>query len=131
MYKVKKDLSVVLVHDIPMLSSPSGLFVEPATGDLWISLYPVLYQAVYHWGDPTAVCASQILRVRMQVPSPFLFFCINSIQKDSSWVITEPYASDGASISASHAVLFHEERLLIGSLYGKAILCDTNKDQIT
>ncbi|KIH46607.1 Arylesterase [Ancylostoma duodenale] len=48
-----------------------------------------------------------------------------------SWVITEPYANDGATISASNAVIYDKDHLLIGSLFGRLLHCDVLNPSIT
>ncbi|CAI4222513.1 unnamed protein product [Auanema sp. JU1783] len=120
MYSLDKDLSLTYRTEIALLSSPSGLYVESSSGDLWASLHPVLHQ---YWTynramEEKKVSPSQVLRVR--------------IQKDQlSWVITEPYSNDGATLSASSSVVFSANRLLIGGQDARLLICDVINPQIT
>ncbi|KAL3997732.1 Arylesterase family protein [Acanthocheilonema viteae] len=119
-YHLRQDMSVIFATEISLLSSPNKLFIEADTGNIWVALHPVLYKAHQHIQDPVNKdqrSPSQILRIRLQ-------------ENDSSWVITEPYANDGATISGSSAVLFHKNFLLIGSLFGRALHCDIDTSQI-
>uniref|UniRef100_A0A0M3IF36 Acyl-CoA thioesterase n=1 Tax=Ascaris lumbricoides TaxID=6252 RepID=A0A0M3IF36_ASCLU len=47
-----------------------------------------------------------------------------------SWVITEPYANDGATIWGSSAVVFRQSQMLIGSLFGRLLHCDIDNPQL-
>ncbi|KAK6042959.1 Arylesterase [Cooperia oncophora] len=67
--------------------------------DIWIALHPVLHQVflvTLNPSDERIRSPSQVLRVRMQ-------------EDGVSWVITEPYANDGATISASNAVVYEKD----------------------
>ncbi|CAI5437599.1 unnamed protein product [Caenorhabditis angaria] len=66
----------------------------------------------------TAEERRQILRIRMQ-------------EDGVSWVITEPYANDGATISSSHSLAYFGEQLLIGTTFGRLLHCDVLNPQIT
>ncbi|VDN03118.1 unnamed protein product [Thelazia callipaeda] len=119
-YNLRQDMSLLFETEISLLSSPNKLFVEEATGDIWIALHPVLYKAHEHIQDPANMnlkSPSQILRIRLQ-------------DDGKSWVITEPYANDGATIWGSSAVLFHKNIMLIGSFFGRTLHCDIDSSQI-
>uniref|UniRef100_A0A8R1U6Z6 Paraoxonase n=1 Tax=Pristionchus pacificus TaxID=54126 RepID=A0A8R1U6Z6_PRIPA len=116
LYSVKRDLSIDHKLDISLLSSPGGLYVEQKSGDIFASFHPVLNSLIFHWlgtNEERKASPSQVLRIRMQ-------------NDDVSWVVTEPYANDGATISASNAVAYVNDQLLIGSLFGKCLLCDVD-----
>ncbi|GMT28185.1 hypothetical protein PFISCL1PPCAC_19482, partial [Pristionchus fissidentatus] len=118
-YSLKKDLSLNHSLDISLLSSPAGIYVEPKSGDIFAAFHPILNSLVFHWmgvKEERVVSPSQVLRVRIQ-------------EDGVSWVVTEPYANDGATISASNDVLYVNEQLLIGSLFGKCLLCDVDYPQ--
>lgn len=120
-YKLEKDLSVTFRTQISLLSSPAGMHVDEESGDLWVSLHPVLYQmflVTLYPGDERVRSPSQVLRVRIQ-------------EDGVSWVITEPYANDGATISASNAVVYDKEHLVIGSMFGRLLHCDVLNPSIT
>ncbi|GMT00428.1 hypothetical protein PENTCL1PPCAC_22602 [Pristionchus entomophagus] len=119
-YSVKRDLSIEHKLDMSLLSSPAGIYVEPKSGDIFASFHPVLNSLIFHWlgeGDKRRGSPSQILRIRMQ-------------NDDVSWVVTEPYANDGATISASNDVIYVNDQLLIGSLFGRCLLCDVDYPQL-
>lgn len=52
-------------------------------------------------------------------------------EEGNSWVTTEPYANDGATISASSSVVFTDEQMLIGSSFGRLLHCDLTHSYIT
>ncbi|VDO44916.1 unnamed protein product [Brugia timori] len=113
-------MSVVFATEISLLSSPNKIFIETKNGNIWVALHPILYKAHKHMQNPINTderSPSQILRIRLQ-------------DNDKSWVITEPYANDGATICGSSAVLFHQNSLLIGSLFGRTLHCDIDTSQI-
>ncbi|MCP9264389.1 Mechanosensory abnormality protein 6 [Dirofilaria immitis] len=119
-YHLRQDMSVIFVTEISLLSSPNKLFIESNTGNIWVALHPVLYKTYKHMQNPINIdqrSPSQILRIRLQ-------------ENDTSWVITEPYANDGATISGSSAVLFYKNSLLIGSLFNRMLHCDIDTSQI-
>uniref|UniRef100_A0A915PG69 Paraoxonase n=1 Tax=Setaria digitata TaxID=48799 RepID=A0A915PG69_9BILA len=119
-YHLRQDMSVTFETEIPLLSSPNKLFIEASTGNIWTALHPVLYKAHKHIQDPVNMdhrSPSQILRIRLQ-------------EDGKSWVITEPYANDGATIWGSSVVIFYKNTLLIGSLFGRTLHCDIDSSQI-
>ncbi|CAI5437598.1 unnamed protein product [Caenorhabditis angaria] len=120
-YKVGKDLTLQLKTEISTLSSVVGIHIDKKSGDLWVACHPVLFQTILHYYNPhekNIRSPSQILRIRMQ-------------EDGVSWVITEPYANDGATISSSHSLAYFEEQLLIGTTFGRLLHCDVLNPQIT
>ncbi|CAJ0594087.1 unnamed protein product [Cylicocyclus nassatus] len=120
-YKLEKDYSLTSQTQITLLSSPASIHIDEKTGDIWIALHPVLHQAfmvALYPSDQNVRSSSQVLRVRIQ-------------EDGISWVITEPYANDGATISASNAVVYKDDHLLIGSLFGRLLHCDVLNPSIT
>ncbi|KHN78890.1 Mechanosensory abnormality protein 6 [Toxocara canis] len=119
-YKVRKDMSAEKQIDIHLLSSPNKIYVEHETGDVWSALHPVVFKAYAHIQNPTAVecrSPSQVLRIRIQ-------------EDRASWIITEPYANDGATIWGSSAVVFRQSQMLVGSLFGRLLHCDIDSPQL-
>ncbi|ETN76520.1 hypothetical protein NECAME_03452 [Necator americanus] len=120
-YALEKDYSITFRTQISLLSSPAGMHIEDETGDIWVALHPVLHQVflvTMYPGDEKVRSSSQVLRVRMQ-------------EDGVSWVITEPYANDGATISASNAVIYDKDHLLVGSMFGRLLHCDVLNPSIT
>ncbi|VDK28299.1 unnamed protein product, partial [Gongylonema pulchrum] len=119
-YHLHKDMSISHDAEISLLSSPNKLFIEEATGDIWAALHPVLYKAHKHIQNPLDLqqrSPSQVLRIRLQPDG-------------QSWVITEPFANDGATVWGSSSVVFHNGALLIGSLFGRLLHCDVDNPHI-
>ncbi|CAB3408942.1 unnamed protein product [Caenorhabditis bovis] len=120
-YDVGKDISLNPKTDISILTSPMGIHVDKKSGDIWVSCHPVAFQAFLHYQHPDEEnmrSPSQVLRIRMQ-------------EDGVSWVITEPYANDGATVSASKSIAYYEEQLLIGGAFGRLLHCDVLNPQIT
>ncbi|KAJ1356996.1 hypothetical protein KIN20_015008 [Parelaphostrongylus tenuis] len=120
-YKLGKDFSLSFQTQIALLSSPAGIDIDEENGDLWVALHPVLHQLfllTLNPGDEQIRSPSQVLRVRIQ-------------EDGVSWVITEPYANDGATISGSNDVVYDKEHMLIGSMFGRLLDCDVLNPSIT
>lgn len=120
-YKLQKDFSLIFRTQISLLSSPAGMSIEEESGDIWVALHPVLHQAfllTLNPGNEQIRSPSQVLRVRIQ-------------EDGVSWVITEPYTNDGATISGSNDVVYDKEHMLIGSMFGRLLHCDVLNPSIT
>uniref|UniRef100_A0A8R1DMP1 Arylesterase n=1 Tax=Caenorhabditis japonica TaxID=281687 RepID=A0A8R1DMP1_CAEJA len=120
-YKVNKDMSLESLYEMMLLTSPIGMFVESKSGDVWIAAHPVLSESAYHYTYPDqkrVSSSSQVLRIRFQ-------------EDGKTWVTTEPYANDGATISASSSIVFHDDQMLIGSSFGRLLHCDLTNSHIT
>ncbi|CAJ0570276.1 unnamed protein product, partial [Mesorhabditis spiculigera] len=120
-YSISPSLALTQKTEISLLSSPMGIQIDEQSGDIWTALLPVVHDAFFHLSDPGEArikAASQVLRIRMQ-------------EDGISWVITEPYANDGATISGSVSVIYFQEQMLIGSLFGRLLHCDVVNPLIT
>ncbi|CAJ0960593.1 unnamed protein product, partial [Mesorhabditis belari] len=120
-YQLTPSLALKQQTEISLLSSPMGIYVEETSGDIWTALLPIVHTTFYHLTDPAESrirAPSQVLRVRLQ-------------EDGISWIVTEPYANDGATLSASASVLFAKDQLLIGSLFGRLLHCDVINPMIT
>ncbi|XP_071802974.1 serum paraoxonase/arylesterase 2-like [Asterias amurensis] len=111
-YERQSDNSLNAVQVIDLGTGPDNIYVDPATGDLWIGCHPIAYQAQNHFKDFTQVSTSQVLRVRLSSQSvPF------------SVDVTEAYVDDGKQISGSTIAIFYNNQLLIGSVCHKLAHC--------
>ncbi|CAO4362172.1 unnamed protein product [Caenorhabditis nigoni] len=120
-YKVAKDMTLDSMYEMMLLTSPIGLFVESKSGDVWIAAHPVLHESAWHYSNPerkNVHSSSQVLRIRIQ-------------EEGNSWVTTEPYANDGATISASSAIVYTDDQMIIGSSFGRLLHCDLTNSHIT
>uniref|UniRef100_A0A0N5AKU0 Arylesterase n=1 Tax=Syphacia muris TaxID=451379 RepID=A0A0N5AKU0_9BILA len=118
-YHFKKDMTISHQVDVNLLTSPINIFVD-TDDDLWISAQPVNYKALQHLSypiDPEYRSPSQVLRVKFQ-------------KDHKSWIITEPYANDGATLWGSSSVIFVKDQLLIGSLFGRLLHCNVDYPQL-
>uniref|UniRef100_A0A914WIH7 Paraoxonase n=1 Tax=Plectus sambesii TaxID=2011161 RepID=A0A914WIH7_9BILA len=111
-YKLAKDMSIEKHTEVSLLTSPDNMFIDPNNGDIWVGCHPVGHEVMKHVADPKNIrSSSQVLKVRMQ-------------EGHKSWVITEPYANDGATISGSTVAVYYEQQMLIGTIYHKLLQCD-------
>ncbi|VDK42326.1 unnamed protein product [Anisakis simplex] len=117
---LNEDMSAKQQIDIQLLSSPNKVYVQHDTGDVWVALHPVLFKAYAHIQNPTSNenrSPSQVLRIRIQ-------------DDRLSWIITEPYANDGATIWGSSSVVLRQSQMLVGSLFGRLLHCDLDTVQL-
>jgi hypothetical protein len=45
------------------------------------------------------------------------------LQKDGEYTLSEPYADDGRRLAASTVAVYHNNQLLIGTVFDKLMIC--------
>ncbi|XP_070822482.1 serum paraoxonase/arylesterase 2-like [Chaetodon trifascialis] len=104
----KKDNALVPVKSVAVGSLPDNIEVDAETGDLWIGCHPNGWKLfMYDQNDPPG---SEIIRIQ-------------NIHSDQP-VVTQVYADDGHVIIGSSVAATFGGKLLIGTVFHKALCCD-------
>ncbi|XP_028983846.1 serum paraoxonase/arylesterase 2-like isoform X2 [Betta splendens] len=104
----KEDNSLVRIKVVPVGSVCDNVEVEPESGDLWLGCHPNAWKALnFDANDPPG---SEVIRIQ-------------NIHSDEP-VVTQVYADDGKVIMGSSVATTYGGKLLIGSVFHKALVCD-------
>ncbi|XP_061919130.1 serum paraoxonase/arylesterase 2-like isoform X2 [Entelurus aequoreus] len=104
----KDDNALVSVKSILLGSLCDNIEVDPKTGDLWIGCLPNAWK-VFHF-DPKDPPGSEVVRIQ-------------NIHSDDP-LVTQVYADDGHVIMSSSVATIYGSKLLIGSVFHKALCCE-------
>ncbi|XP_036928721.1 serum paraoxonase/arylesterase 2-like [Acanthopagrus latus] len=104
----KEDNGLVSVKSVPVGSLCDNVEVDPETGDLWLGCHPNAWKAFMQ--DPNDPPGSEVIRIQ-------------NIHSDEP-AVTQVYADDGQVISGSSVATTYEGKLLIGTVFHKALCCD-------
>ncbi|KAM3873663.1 serum paraoxonase/arylesterase 2-like [Diretmus argenteus] len=104
----KPDHGLVSVKSVAVGSVCDNVEVDPETGDLWLGCHPNAWKALMHsLEDPPGSEVIQIQNIHSEQP-----------------VVTQVYADNGSVIMASSVAARYGGKLLIGTVYHKALCCD-------
>ncbi|KAM9353834.1 serum paraoxonase/arylesterase 2-like [Symphorus nematophorus] len=104
----KKDNALVSVKSVAVGSLCDNIEVDPDTGDLWLGCHPNGWKAFMF--DPNDPPGSEVIRIQ-------------NIHSDQP-VVTQVYADNGHVIIGSSVAATYGGKLLIGSVFHKALCCD-------
>nr|XP_046255634.1 serum paraoxonase/arylesterase 2-like [Scatophagus argus] len=104
----KDDNALVSVKNVAVRSLCDNVEVDPETGDLWLGCHPNGWKLLMF--DPNDPPGSEVIRVQ-------------NIHSDQP-VVTQVYADDGHVIMGSSVAAAYGGKLLIGTVFHKAICCD-------
>ncbi|XP_075067887.1 serum paraoxonase/arylesterase 2-like [Mixophyes fleayi] len=96
-------VKVVLLHTLP-----DNLSVDPVTGDIWIGALPNGMKALVY--NPEDVPGSEVVRVQ-------------NIHSDNP-IVTTVYLNNGSVLQASCSATVYEGKLLVGTIFHKALYCE-------
>ncbi|XP_032532612.1 serum paraoxonase/arylesterase 2 [Chiroxiphia lanceolata] len=85
-----------------------NLSIEPHTGDIWTGCHPNGMKLFYY--DPENPPASEVLRIQ------------NILSEEP--VVTRVYADNGSVLQGSSVAAIYEGKLLIGTVYHRALYCE-------
>lgn len=85
-----------------------NLCLDPTTGDVWIGCHIDAWN-IFNY-DPKSLPGSEVLRLQ------------NILSKNP--ILTQVYVNNGSKLQASSVACVHDGRLVVGSVYHKAIYCD-------
>ncbi|KAM3613860.1 uncharacterized protein V6R79_006008 [Siganus canaliculatus] len=104
----KEDKSLVPVKSVDLGSLADNIEVDPETGDLWIGCHPNGMKAFAF--DPADPPGSEVFRIQ-------------NIHSEKP-VVTQVYADDGKVLMGSSVAAPYGGKLLIGTVFHKAMCCD-------
>ncbi|KAG9275911.1 serum paraoxonase/arylesterase 2-like [Astyanax mexicanus] len=106
--EIQKDHSLTHIKDVEVGSIPDNIEVDPETGDLWIGCHPNGLKFVLC--NPNDPPGSEVIRIQ-------------NIHSEKP-VVTVVYEDDGSVLVGSSAASPYKGKLLIGTVYHKALCCD-------
>ncbi|XP_022617672.1 serum paraoxonase/arylesterase 2-like [Seriola dumerili] len=104
----KEDNTLTTVKSVAVGSLCDNIEVDPETGDLWLGCHPNGWKAFMF--DPKDPPGSEVIRIQ-------------KIHSDQP-VVTQVYADNGHVIMGSSVAATYGGKLLIGSVFHKALVCD-------
>ncbi|XP_019949014.1 serum paraoxonase/arylesterase 2-like [Paralichthys olivaceus] len=104
----KKDNSLVTVKSVALGSLCDNIEVDPETGDLWLGCHPNGWK--FFLSDPNNPPGSEVIRIQ-------------KIDSDQP-VVTQVYEDDGHVLMGSSVAATYGGKLLIGTVFHKALICD-------
>lgn len=106
--EIQKDHALTHVKDVEVGSIPDNIEVDPETGDLWIGCHPNVLKLVHN--DPNDPPGSEVIRIQ-------------NIHSEKP-LVTVVYEDDGSVLVGSSVAVPYKGKLLIGTVYHKALYCD-------
>ncbi|XP_034554336.1 serum paraoxonase/arylesterase 2-like [Notolabrus celidotus] len=106
----KEDNALASVKSVTIGSLGDNIEVDPETGDLWIGCHPNGLKVLMF--DPNDPPGSEVIRIQ-------------NIHSDQP-LVTQVYADDGHVIMGSSVAASYNGKLLIGTVFHKAMCCDLN-----
>ncbi|XP_056331295.1 serum paraoxonase/arylesterase 2 [Danio aesculapii] len=106
--EIQKNTVVSHVKEIDVGSLCDNIEVDRESGDLWIGCHPNGLKCVFH--DPNDPPGSEVIRIE------------NILTEKPR--VTQVYADDGSVIIASSVAAPYRGKVLIGTVYQKALICD-------
>ncbi|TDH11970.1 hypothetical protein EPR50_G00066080 [Perca flavescens] len=104
----KEDNGLVTVKSVAVGSLCDNVEVEPETGDLWLGCHPNAWKLfMFDAEDPPGSEVIQIQNIHSDQP-----------------VVTQVYADDGHVLHGSSVAATYGGKLLIGTVFHKALCCD-------
>ncbi|KAL0985271.1 hypothetical protein UPYG_G00154820 [Umbra pygmaea] len=107
-FEIKKFQELVYVKSIHVGSLCDNIEVDHVTGDIWLGCHPNGAKIVAN--DPKNPGGSEVLRIQ-------------NVHSENP-VVTQVYADDGSVLIGSSVAAPYEGKLLIGTVYQKALVCD-------
>ncbi|XP_054637753.1 serum paraoxonase/arylesterase 2-like [Dunckerocampus dactyliophorus] len=104
----KEDNALVSVKSVTVGSLCDNIEVDPKTGDLWLGCDPNGWKSLLF--DPKDPPGSEVIRIQ-------------NIHSEEP-LVTQVYADDGHVIMGSSVATTYGGKLLIGSVFHKALCCD-------
>ncbi|TNN63003.1 Serum paraoxonase/arylesterase 2 [Liparis tanakae] len=104
----KEDNALVSMKTVHVGSLCDNVEVEPETGDLWLGCHPNVWKLFVP--DPKAPAGSEVIKIQ-------------NIHSDKP-VVTQVYADDGHVLIGSSVAATYGGKLLIGTVFHKALCCD-------
>ncbi|CAL1611367.1 unnamed protein product [Knipowitschia caucasica] len=104
----KHNNELVLVKSVAVGSLCDNLEVDPKTGDVWSGCHPNGWKLFFF--DPSDPPGSEVIRIQ------------NILSEEP--VVKQVYADDGQILQGSSVAAVYGDKLLIGTVFHKALICD-------
>ncbi|XP_008299286.1 serum paraoxonase/arylesterase 2-like [Stegastes partitus] len=108
MLERKEDHTLTPVKAVAVDTLPDNIEVDPETGDLWVGCHPNAWKLFMF--DPNDPAGSEVIRIQ-------------NIHSDQPKV-TQVYEDDGHTLLGSSVATTYDGKLLIGTVFHKAMICD-------
>ncbi|KGL72537.1 Serum paraoxonase/arylesterase 2, partial [Tinamus guttatus] len=102
------DWNLTRVKMLQLDTLPDNLFVDPHTGDIWTGCHPNGMKLIHY--NPEDPPASEVLRIQ-------------DILSEQP-TVTRVYADSGSVLQGSSAAAHYEGRLLVGTVFHRALYCE-------
>ncbi|XP_016356296.1 serum paraoxonase/arylesterase 2-like [Sinocyclocheilus anshuiensis] len=106
--EIQKNTVLSHVKEVDVGSLCDNIEVDRESGDLWLGCHPNGLKCVFH--DPNDPPGSEVIRIE------------NILSEKPR--VTQVYSDDGSVIIASSVATQYGGKLLIGTVYQKALICD-------
>ncbi|KAG1947611.1 serum paraoxonase/arylesterase 2-like isoform X1 [Pimephales promelas] len=106
--EIKKITALSHVKEVDVGSLCDNIEVDRESGDLWLGCHPNGLKCLFH--DANDPPGSEVIRIE------------NILSEKPQ--VTQVYADDGSVIMASSVATPYRGKLLIGTVYQKALICD-------
>ncbi|KAJ8415782.1 hypothetical protein AAFF_G00403390 [Aldrovandia affinis] len=106
--EIQENNNLTKVKSVAVGSLCDNVEVDPGTGDLWLGCHPNVWKLIM--SDPQDPPGSEVIQIQ-------------NIHSEKP-IVTQVYADDGGVIQGSSVASPYKGKLLIGSVYQKALCCD-------
>ncbi|XP_063777441.1 serum paraoxonase/arylesterase 2-like [Pseudophryne corroboree] len=107
-FEKNADWSLSPVKVVQLDTLLDNLTVDPVTGDIWTGAHPNGFKLIFYKAED--VPGSEVLRIQ-------------NIHSDNP-IVTTVYANNGSVLQASTCASVYEGKLLIGTIFHKALYCE-------
>ncbi|XP_066539110.1 serum paraoxonase/arylesterase 2-like [Hoplias malabaricus] len=106
--EIQKDHTLSRVKEVAMGSLCDNIEVDAETGDLWVGCHPNAFK--FFLNDPNDLPGSEVFRIQ-------------NIHSEEP-LVTQVFSDDGSMLIGSSVAARYGGKLLIGTVYHKALYCD-------
>ncbi|CAL8248774.1 unnamed protein product [Lota lota] len=106
----QEDNSLISLKSVAVGSLCDNIEVDQSTGDLWLGCHPNGWKLLMN--DPQDPAGSEVIRIQ------------NILSEQP--LVSQVYADDGSVLIGSSVAAPYGGKLLIGTIYHKALCCDLN-----
>lgn len=112
-YEILPDFSLKLEEIFFLFTAADNLNVDDS-GAIWTGAHPISYQVGLHFLDPAnTLTPSQVLKIEF-----------SDEKSKNPPQITEIFADPGNNLKGSSAAVRFKDRLLVGTMFDKLLLCE-------
>lgn len=113
-YKIQENKSLKKIKEIHLGTLPDNVFYDDELHGVWIGCHPVAYQLIKGIEHPKTEKA----------PSQVIFVQFTEKDRFDKYTIHEKFSDSGDALKASTVAVRYQNRLLIGTVYDRLMMCD-------